>query len=108
MPVDYINLTFDADRRHQEIELSASIRYKCPPIRDLVAHWPLLGDRRAGSDLFAFTMQSGFICESANIEDLDPLCGHADCARASGQCEAGCVLSNSFGLAAPMRLVFSG
>ena len=34
-------------------------------------------------------MNNGFICESANIEELDPgLRRHADRARAAGQCRA--------------------
>ncbi len=43
-------------------------------------------------------MQHGFICESANIEELDPKVGNANIVRERiDNAELNCVLSNSFG-----------
>ncbi len=43
-------------------------------------------------------MNSGFICESANIENLDPAFADMPIARArQDNVRLGCVLSNSFG-----------
>jgi 3-oxoacyl-[acyl-carrier-protein] synthase-1 len=43
-------------------------------------------------------MQNGFICESANIENLDPAMEGMPIVRSrQGNVKLGCVLSNSFG-----------
>ena len=93
----------DADRRSQgdrgdprgvrlRRKMSADLRHQ-------VAHRPFAGrDRRARGDLFALMMNSGFICESANIENLDPAFADMPIVRERrDNVTLGCVLSNSFG-----------
>ena len=54
--------------------------------------------RRAGGDLFAVDDENGFICESANIETLDPAFADMPIMRERrDDVTLGCVLSNSFG-----------
>src|ERR1700675_2272536 len=75
---------------------------KCPPIaatKSLTGH--SLGAAGAQEAIYSLLMMSsGFICESANIEKLDP--GFADMPivrERRDNVTLGCVLSNSFGFA---------
>ena len=54
--------------------------------------------RRTGGDLFAPDDEIGFICESANIQNLDPAFADMPIVRERRDgVTLGCVLSNSFG-----------
>ena len=73
---------------------------RCPPIaatKSLTGH--SLGAAGVQEAIYSLLMmKNGFICESANIEKLDPgVRRHADRARARDNVKLGCVLSNSFG-----------
>jgi 3-oxoacyl-[acyl-carrier-protein] synthase-1 len=73
---------------------------KCPPIsatKSLSGH--SLGAAGAQEAIYSLLMMnSGFICESANIERLDPAFADMPIARERrDNVKLGCVLSNSFG-----------
>ncbi len=102
-PVDYINphATATPVGDLKEIE---SIRQvfgaKCPPIsatKSLTGH--SLGAAGAQEAIYSLLMMNnGFICESANIETLDPAFADMPIVRERRDGVAlGCVLSNSFG-----------
>src|SRR5205814_9315454 len=102
-PVDYIN-------RHAtwtpigSIKKSEAIREvfgaKCPPIsatKSLTGH--SLGATGVQEAIYSLLMMNnGFICESANIENLDPAFADVPIVRERrDNVELSCVLSNSFG-----------
>ena len=101
--VDYINphatATPIGDLR--EIEAIREVfGRKCPPIaatKSLTGH--SLGAAGAHEAIYSLLMMNnGFICESANIEDLDPALADMPIVRERRDHVAlGCVLSNSFG-----------
>ena len=66
---------------------------------DQVADRPFAGrGGRAGGDLLLLMMNNGFVCESANIEELDPAFDGAPIARERMDgVTLDCVMSNSFG-----------
>ena len=73
---------------------------KCPPIsatKSLTGH--SLGAAGVQEAIYSLLMmKNGFICESANIEELDPAFADMPIVRErSDDVELGCVLSNSFG-----------
>ena len=73
---------------------------KCPPIsatKSLTGH--SLGAAGVQEAIYSLLMmQNGFICESANIENLDPAFADMPIVRERArQRELDCVLSNSFG-----------
>src|SRR6202050_1101838 len=73
---------------------------KCPPIsatKSLTGHSQ--GATGVHEDIYSLLMMnSGFICESANIENLDPAFADMPIVRARrDDVTLGCVLSNSFG-----------
>ena len=73
---------------------------KCPPIsatKSLTGH--SLGAAGVQKAIYSLLMMnSGFICESANIENLDPAFADMPIVRARrDDVTLGCVLSNSFG-----------
>jgi 3-oxoacyl-[acyl-carrier-protein] synthase I len=73
---------------------------KCPPIaatKSLTGH--SLGATGAQEAIYSLLMMNnGFICESANIEELDPAFADMPIVRERRDgVELGCVLSNSFG-----------
>src|SRR5258706_6882877 len=73
---------------------------KCPPIsatKSLTGH--SLGAAGAQEAIYSLLMmQNGFICESANIENLDPTFSDVQIVRERrDNVKLGCVLSNSFG-----------
>jgi 3-oxoacyl-[acyl-carrier-protein] synthase I len=103
VPVDYINphATSTPIGDIKEIEAVREVfGAKCPPIsatKSLTGH--SLGATGVQEAIYSLLMmQNGFICESANIENLDP--AFADipivCER-QDNVKLGCVLSNSFG-----------
>jgi len=102
-PVDYINPHATATPIGDLKEIEAIRQVfgdKCPPIsatKSLTGH--SLGAAGAHEAVYSILMMnSGFICESANIETLDP--AFADVPIVRERCddvELGCVLSNSFG-----------
>src|SRR5258705_222443 len=102
-PVDYINphATSTPIGDLKEIEAIREVfGSKCPPIsatKSLTGH--SLGAAGAQEAIYSLLMmQSGFICESANIENLDPAFADMPIARERRDDVAvGCVLSNSFG-----------
>ena len=93
-PIDYINphATSTPIGDLKEIEAIREVfGDKCPPIsatKSLTGH--SLGAAGAQEAIYSLLMMNnGFICESANIETLDPgLRRHADRARAARQREA--------------------
>ncbi|QLP96483.1 MAG: beta-ketoacyl-ACP synthase I [Rhodoblastus sp.] len=104
-PVDYINphATSTPVGDQKEIEAIRAVfgaGDKCPPIaatKSLTGH--SLGATGVQEAIYSMLMmQNGFICESANIEEIDP--AFADMPilhkRVDGA-KLGCVLSNSFG-----------
>ena len=104
-PVDYINphatSTGIGDLREVEaIRAVFGADGKAPPIsatKSLTGH--SLGATGVQEAIYCLLMmQNGFICESANIDDLDPAFADMDIVRArrDGQ-RLGTVLSNSFG-----------
>ena len=113
VPVDYINphATSTPIGDVKEIEAIREVfGTKCPPIsatKSLTGH--SLGATGVQEAIYSLLMmQSGFICESANIEDLDPAFADMPIVRErQDNVKLGCVLSNSFGLAAPMRQLCS-
>src|SRR5258705_7718807 len=72
----------------------------CPPIsatKSLTGH--SLGAAGVQEAIYSLLMmQNGFICESANIENLDPAMADMPIVRGrQDNVKLGCVLSNSFG-----------
>jgi 3-oxoacyl-[acyl-carrier-protein] synthase-1 len=101
--VDYINphATSTPIGDVKEIEaLREVFGAKCPPIsatKSLTGH--SLGAAGAQEAIYSILMMnSGFICESANIENLDPAFADMPIVRERrDDVTLGCVLSNSFG-----------
>jgi 3-oxoacyl-[acyl-carrier-protein] synthase I len=102
-PIDYINphATATPVGDAKEIEaLRAVFGAKCPPIsatKSLSGH--SLGAAGVQEAIYSLLMmQNGFICESANIENLDPDFVDMPIARErKDNVKIGAVLSNSFG-----------
>jgi len=102
-PVDYINphATSTPVGDIKEIEAIREVfGSKCPPIsatKSLTGH--SLGATGVQEAIYSLLMmQSGFICESANIENLDPAFADMPIVRErQDNVKLGCVLSNSFG-----------
>ncbi|HEU4659706.1 MAG TPA: beta-ketoacyl-ACP synthase I [Pseudolabrys sp.] len=102
-PVDYINphATATPIGDVKEIEAIRSVfGDKCPPIsatKSLTGH--SLGAAGAQEAIYSLLMMNnGFICESANIENLDPVFDDMPIVRERRDgLKLGCVLSNSFG-----------
>jgi 3-oxoacyl-[acyl-carrier-protein] synthase-1 len=102
-PVDYINphATSTPIGDLKEIEAIREVfGKKAPPIsatKSLTGH--SLGAAGAQEAIYSLLMmQSGFICESANIENLDPEIADMPIVRErQDDVTLGCVLSNSFG-----------
>jgi 3-oxoacyl-[acyl-carrier-protein] synthase I len=102
-PVDYINphATATPIGDVKEIEAIRDVfGDKCPPIsatKSLTGH--SLGAAGVQEAIYSLLMMnSGFICESANIETLDPAFADVPIVRERRDNVAlGCVLSNSFG-----------
>ena len=102
-PVDYVNphATATPIGDLKEIEAIREVfGDKCPPIaatKSLSGH--SLGAAGVQEAIYSLLMMnSGFICESANIETLDPAFADMPIVRARRDNVAlGCVLSNSFG-----------
>jgi len=102
-PVDYINphATATPIGDLKEIEAIREVfGDKCPPIsatKSLTGH--SLGAAGVHEAVYSILMMnSGFICESANIETLDPAFADIPIVRERKDDVAlGCVLSNSFG-----------
>lgn len=103
VPVDYINphATSTPIGDVKEIEAIREVfGTKCPPIsatKSLTGH--SLGATGVQEAIYSLLMmQSGFICESANIEDLDPAFADMPIVRErQDNVKLSCVLSNSFG-----------
>ena len=92
----------DAGRRHQgdRGDPRGVRRRKCPPIsatKSLTGH--SLGAAGVQEAIYSLLMMNnGFICESANIENLDPAFADMPIVRERrDNVKLGCVLSNSFG-----------
>jgi 3-oxoacyl-[acyl-carrier-protein] synthase-1 len=103
-PVDYINphATSTPIGDLKEIEAIREVfgADKCPPIsatKSLSGH--SLGAAGAQEAIYSLLMmQNGFICESANIEKLDPAMADMNIVRERrDNVNLNCVLSNSFG-----------
>ncbi len=102
-PVDYINphATSTPIGDIREIEAIREVfGEKCPPIsatKSLSGH--SLGAAGAQEAIYSLLMMNnGFICESANIETLDPeMDGMPIVRERVDNAKLGCVLSNSFG-----------
>jgi 3-oxoacyl-[acyl-carrier-protein] synthase I len=102
-PVDYINphATSTPIGDLKEIEAIRDVfGSKCPPIaatKSLTGH--SLGAAGAQEAIYSLLMMNnGFICESANIENLDPAFADVPIMRERrDNVKLGCVLSNSFG-----------
>jgi len=102
-PIDYINphATSTPIGDVKEIEAIREVfGDKCPPIsatKSLTGH--SLGAAGAQEAIYSLLMMNnGFICESANIENLDPAFADMPIVRERRDGVAlGCVLSNSFG-----------
>jgi 3-oxoacyl-[acyl-carrier-protein] synthase I len=104
-PIDYINphatSTEIGDLREIEaIRTVFGAAAKCPPIaatKSLTGH--SLGATGVHEAIYSLLMmQNGFICESANIEELDPAFADMDIVRERRDgVRLGAVLSNSFG-----------
>jgi 3-oxoacyl-[acyl-carrier-protein] synthase-1 len=102
-PVDYINphATSTPIGDLKEIEaIRAVFGDKCPMIsatKSLTGH--SLGAAGAQEAIYSILMMNnGFVCESANIENLDPDFGDMQIVRERrDDVTLGCVLSNSFG-----------
>jgi 3-oxoacyl-[acyl-carrier-protein] synthase-1 len=101
--VDYINphATSTPIGDIKEIEAIREVfGSKCPPIsatKSLTGH--SLGATGVQEAVYSLLMmQNGFICESANIENLDPAFADVPIVRErKDNVKLGCVLSNSFG-----------
>jgi len=102
-PIDYINphATSTPIGDLKEIEAVREVfGAKCPPIsatKSLTGH--SLGAAGVQEAIYSLLMMnSGFICESANIENLDPAFSDVPIVRErQDNVSLGCVLSNSFG-----------
>jgi 3-oxoacyl-[acyl-carrier-protein] synthase I len=104
-PIDYINphATSTEIGDLKEIESIRTVfgaAANCPPIaatKSLTGH--SLGATGVQEAIYSLLMmQNGFICESANIEDLDPAFADMDIVRKRRDgVQLGAVLSNSFG-----------
>jgi 3-oxoacyl-[acyl-carrier-protein] synthase-1 len=102
-PVDYINphATSTPIGDIKEIEAIREVfGSKCPPIsatKSLTGH--SLGATGVQEAIYSLLMmQNGFICESANIDNLDPAFADVPIVRErKDNVKLGCVLSNSFG-----------
>ena len=104
-PIDYINphATSTEIGDLKEIEAIRTVfgsAEKCPPIaatKSLTGH--SLGATGVQESIYSLLMmQNGFICESANIEELDPAFADIDIVRKRRDgLRLGAVLSNSFG-----------
>jgi 3-oxoacyl-[acyl-carrier-protein] synthase-1 len=104
-PIDYINphATSTGIGDVKEIEAIRAVfgaGEKCPPIaatKSLTGH--SLGATGVQEAIYSLLMmQSGFICESANIEELDPAFADVDIVRKRrDNAQLRAVLSNSFG-----------
>src|SRR5919112_2394530 len=104
-PVDYINphATSTPVGDQKEIEAVREVfgaGEQCPPIsatKSLTGH--SLGATGVQEAIYSLLMMnSGFICESANIENLDPaMDGMPIVRQRQDNVKLGCVLSNSFG-----------
>jgi 3-oxoacyl-[acyl-carrier-protein] synthase-1 len=102
-PIDYINPHATATPVGDAKEIEAIREVfgdKCPPIsatKSLSGH--SLGAAGAQEAIYSLLMmQNGFICESANIENLDPTFADMPIMRArQDDVKIGAVLSNSFG-----------
>ena len=103
-PIDYINphATSTPIGDIKEIEAIREVfgADKCPPIsatKSLTGH--SLGAAGAQEAIYSLLMmQNGFICESANIEKLDPAMEDMNIVRERrDNVNLNCVLSNSFG-----------
>src|SRR3982750_1953234 len=102
-PVDYINphATSTPIGDIREIEAIREVfGAKCPPIsatKSLTGH--SLGATGVQEAIYSLLMmQSGFICESANIENIDPAMADMPIVRERvDNAKLGVVLSNSFG-----------
>jgi 3-oxoacyl-[acyl-carrier-protein] synthase-1 len=102
-PIDYINphATATPIGDLKEIEAIREVfGDKCPPIsatKSLTGH--SLGAAGVHEAVYSILMMnSGFICESANIQTLDPAFADVPIVRERrDDVELGCVLSNSFG-----------
>ncbi len=102
-PVDYVNphATATPVGDAKEIEaLREVFGDKCPPIsatKSLTGH--SLGAAGVQEAIYSLLMmQNGFICESANIQTLDPAFADMPIVRQrKDNAKLGCVLSNSFG-----------
>ncbi|MFL6797187.1 MAG: beta-ketoacyl-ACP synthase I [Xanthobacteraceae bacterium] len=101
--VDYINphATSTPIGDLKEIEAIREVfGDRCPPIaatKSLTGH--SLGAAGAQEAIYSILMMNnGFICESANIDELDPACAGMPIVRTrQDNAKIGCVLSNSFG-----------
>jgi 3-oxoacyl-[acyl-carrier-protein] synthase I len=102
-PIDYINphATSTPIGDLKEIEAIREVfGNSCPPIsatKSLTGH--SLGAAGVHEAIYSILMMNnGFICESANIENLDPAFDDAPIVRERrDDVKLGCVLSNSFG-----------
>jgi 3-oxoacyl-[acyl-carrier-protein] synthase-1 len=102
-PVDYINphATSTPVGDIKEIEAIREVfGDKCPPIsatKSLTGH--SLGAAGVQEAIYSLLMmQNGFICESANIDNIDPAIADMPIVRERrDNVQLGCVLSNSFG-----------
>jgi 3-oxoacyl-[acyl-carrier-protein] synthase-1 len=102
-PVDYINPHATATPVGDQKEIEAIREVfgdKCPPIsatKSLTGH--SLGAAGAQEAIYSLLMmQNGFVCESAHIQNLDPLFADMPIVRERiDNAKLGCVLSNSFG-----------
>jgi 3-oxoacyl-[acyl-carrier-protein] synthase-1 len=103
VPVDYINphATATPVGDLKEIEAIREVfGAKCPPIsatKSLTGH--SLGAAGVQEAIYSLLMMNnGFICESANIQNLDPAFADMPIVRErKDNVRLGCVLSNSFG-----------
>jgi 3-oxoacyl-[acyl-carrier-protein] synthase-1 len=105
VPVDYINPHATSTPVGDEKEIEAIRQVfgagdKCPPIaatKSLTGH--SLGATGVQEAIYSLLMMNnGFICESANIEELDPAFGDMPIVRERvDNAKIGCVLSNGFG-----------
>jgi 3-oxoacyl-[acyl-carrier-protein] synthase-1 len=103
VPVDYVNphATATPVGDAKEIEaLREVFGEKCPPIsatKSLTGH--SLGAAGVQEAIYSLLMmQNGFICESANIQTIDPAFADMPIVRERrDNVKLGCVLSNSFG-----------
>src|SRR5258707_2684535 len=103
VPVDYINphATSTPIGDLKEIDAIREVfGAKCPPIsatKSLTGH--SLGAAGAQEAIYSLLMiQNGFICESANIENIDPAMPDMPTLRErQDNVKVGCRLSNSFG-----------